>query len=89
MGKGSWYRPVNREKWDASWKRIEAMSLRYEQYNSLKLTQSFLRDILSWEGPMRKCDMREQALACLKHFPHLHENGQPMWSRDEFTKDIE
>ena len=76
------------EKYSHLWEERGCItSLRYEQYNSLKLTQHFLRDILRWEGPMRKRDMRERAYRCLRHFPFLHESGQPIWSKDEFTKD--
>ena len=66
------------------------MSLRYEQYNSLMRTQEFLCDLFSVEDyPKTKKEMRERASACLRHFPCLHENGQPMWSQDSFTKDVE
>ena len=66
------------------------MSLRYEQYRSLKMTKEFLRDLLTGENyPKTKKKMRKRASACLKHFPFLYENGQPMWSQDSFTKDVE
>ena len=66
------------------------MSLRYEQYNSLKATHRFLRDLLTIDDyPKTKREMRERASICLHHFPFLYENGQPMWSRDEFTEDVE
>lgn len=64
------------------------MSLRYEQYRSLKMTREFLRDLLSVEDyPKTKKEMRERASWCLHHYPFLHESGQPMWSRDEFTEE--
>ena len=66
------------------------MSLRYEQYRALKTTQRFLRDLLTVEAyPKTKREMRERACRCLHHYPFLHESGQPMWSRDEFTEDYE
>ena len=64
------------------------MSLRFEQYNALKRTREFLRELLGGPRmPMRV--LRKWAGDCLHHFPFLHENGQPMWSQDEFTKDAE
>ena len=66
------------------------MSLRYEQYTSLKFTREFLRDLLTVEDyPKTKREMRERAFLCLRHFPFLHENGQPRWSGDSLTKDVE
>ena len=66
------------------------MSLRYEQYYSLKITQQFLRDLLTIENyPQTKGEMRERVHRCLRHFPFLYESGQPMWSKDEFTEDVE
>ena len=65
------------------------MSLRYEQYNSLKRTREFLRSLLSTETrPKTVKELREKAYRCLKHFPPLHESGQPHWSQDEFTADV-
>lgn len=65
------------------------MSLRYEQYTSLKFTQEFLRDLLTVEDyPKTKREMRERASACLRHFPPLHSDGQPLWSQDPFTRDV-
>ena len=64
------------------------MSLRYEQYNSLLKTRNFLHDLLSVEEyPKTKKEMRDRAYRCLKHYPFLHENGKPIFSQDEFTKD--
>ena len=63
------------------------MSLRYEQYYSLKKTQTFLRELLLRPGRWSKAELREEAGSCLKHYPHLTEKGQPMWSKDEFTED--
>jgi len=64
------------------------MSLRYEQYAALKFTRKFLSDLLTVElYPKTRKEMRERVLTCLRHFPFLFENGQPMWSKDSFTED--
>lgn len=66
------------------------MSLRYEQYRSLMITREFLRSLLTVKDyPKTKKEMRERASACLRHFPYLHENGQPIWSQDDLTEDAE
>lgn len=63
------------------------MSLRYEQYNSLKRTREFLRSLLSPDTrPKTVKELRAKAGRCLRHFPPLYESGQPWWSCDEFTK---
>jgi hypothetical protein len=64
------------------------MSLRYEQYWSLKKTRDFLRWILLTPGRFTKAELRDKARRCLRHYPFLHETGQPMWSKDKFTDDI-
>ena len=64
------------------------MSLRYEQYRALLITRELLRDLLTTDKyPKTKREMRERVYRCLKHYPFLDEQGQPYWSRDEFTKD--
>jgi hypothetical protein len=64
------------------------MSLRYEQYHSLKKTQQFLRDLLDkTTRPKTVAELKKRALSCLRHYPFLHENGEPILSRDEFTID--
>jgi len=64
------------------------MSLRYEQYNSLAATKRFLKDLLTTQQyPQTKREMRDRVHRCLRHFPFLHESGQPIWSKDKFTKD--
>jgi hypothetical protein len=64
------------------------MSLRYEQYHSLKKTQQFLRELLDkTTRPKTVRDLKKRALSCLRHYPFLHENGEPMFSRDDFTTD--
>ena len=64
------------------------MSLRYEQYQALRATRDFLRDLLTVkEYPKTKREMRRRARWFLKHFPLLHDSGQPMWSQDDLTED--
>lgn len=59
------------------------MSLRYEQYRSLYITREFLVELLT--GPRLPTRvLREKAKGCLRHYPVLLENGEPMFSRDEF-----
>jgi len=66
------------------------MSLRFEQYNSLKMTRRFLHEIImELRSPVSIMELRERALRCLRHFPALDDQGQPYWSQDEFTKDRE
>ena len=61
------------------------MSLKYEQYNSLVKTQKFLRDLLFTDTrPKKVSELKERAYRCLRHFPHLKENGEPMFSGDDF-----
>ena len=65
------------------------MSLRYEQYDSLTRTREFLRSLLTPETrPKTVKELREKAHRCLRHFPTLHESGQPLWSLDDFTADV-
>jgi len=63
------------------------MSLRNEQYNSLRKTREFLRLLMTPQRPKRAKEIKEMAYSCLRHFPFLTENGEPMWSQDPFTKD--
>ena len=66
------------------------MSLRYQQYRALVLARELLHDLLTVEKyPKTKKEMRERAYWCLRHFPPLYDNGQPIWSRDNLTKDLE
>ena len=68
---------------------FNTMSLRRQQYNALKETRQFLRDILFWTGRMSHKEMKTRARDCLKHFPFLYDNGQPKWSQDNLTEDRE
>jgi len=59
------------------------MSLKYEQYRSLHHTRHFLRDIMI--GPrMPTKVLRERASRCLRHYPFLARNGEPIFSMDDF-----
>lgn len=59
------------------------MSIKIEQYRSLILTKIFLYDLLTVDKyPRTKKEMRDRAMSCLRHFPLLEPNGNPMFSRD-------
>lgn len=63
------------------------MSLRYEQYNSLKMTREFLRDFLKSKRPKTAMEWNEwslRAYRCIRHYPFLEESGKPMFSKDTF-----
>lgn len=58
------------------------MSLKNEQYNSLKMTHEFLMKILLIKSKnLRLSDMKEEASRCLRHYPFLDQNGKPIFSR--------
>ena len=63
------------------------MSLRYEQYEALRRTREFLRKCLHWPGRVSKKELREQSYQCLRHFPPLYDNGEPMFSNDNINID--
>lgn len=58
------------------------MSLRYEQYRSLVLTKKLLADLR--QGNYKKEEVKDRARRCLRHFPYLAKNGEPIFSRDDF-----
>lgn len=61
------------------------MSLRYENYYALYKTREFLRDLLhSSTRPKTGKELKDRAYSCLRHFPFLKDNGEPMFSQDEF-----
>jgi len=63
------------------------MSLRHEQYRSLKITREFLRDLLdTHKRPKTVKELKNRVYLCLKNYPFLQENGRPIWSRDDFTE---
>jgi hypothetical protein len=64
------------------------VSLRREQYWALKKTQTFLRDLLFTDTrPKKISELKDRAYRCLKHFPHLNDDGKPMFSKDDFGPD--
>jgi len=66
------------------------MSLRFEQFNSLRKTRNFLRDLLTTSDyPKTKKEMRARAYSCLRHYPFLYEDGRPMFSGDPFLSESE
>ena len=66
------------------------MSLRDQQYASLRLTKQFLLDLFTVDKyPKTKKEMRRRASACLHHFPYLYGSGEPMWSSDTLTDHID
>ena len=60
------------------------MSLRYEQYRALWETRRFLRELGYERKLIRTKETRERAQRCLRHFPFLRGNGEPMFSKDDF-----
>jgi len=61
------------------------MSLRFEQRRALLMAFRLMVDLLHPSTrPRTVREMRERARAAIKHFPPLDENGEPMWSQDEF-----
>ena len=61
------------------------MSLKFEQYRALHSTREFMWDLLRpGLTPGVPRSIRDRASRCLRHFPLLKENGEPMFSRDEF-----
>ena len=58
------------------------MSLKHEQYNSLKYTQEFLYDLLDpKKQPKSQKEMKDRVRRCLRHYPMLDENGRPHFSQ--------
>lgn len=59
------------------------MSIKVEQFRSLKITKEFLRDLVDpKERPKNVKEMKERVFGCLRHFPPLDENGKPRFSAD-------
>lgn len=62
------------------------MSLKYEQYNSLLATRNFLYDLLDTQKrPKTVRETKERVRHCLRHFPILKGNGEPIFSNDDFS----
>ena len=63
------------------------MSLRYEQYASMRRTRSFLSALLDpRQTPRVPRAARKTASDCLHHFPCLRDSGEPMWSMDKIKQ---
>ena len=61
------------------------MSLRYEQHRALLMSRDFLLDLLQpSKRPKTVKEMKERARRCLRHFPPLKEDGEPLFSGDSF-----
>lgn len=58
------------------------MSLRFEQYNSLKQTKEFFYKLLTKDRPKKVKELKEEVLICLRHFPPLKEDGEPIFSKE-------
>ena len=62
------------------------MSLRYEQYRSLQMTQQLMFDLLKPRfRPKTIKELRIRVLRCIRHFPFLDTYGKPMFSTDNFA----
>jgi hypothetical protein len=62
------------------------MSLRHEQEASLLMTREFLLDLLNTSTrPKTVKELKERARRCLRHYPPLDVDGNPIFSRDEFS----
>jgi hypothetical protein len=65
----------------------KTMSLRFEQRRALLKARDLLRDLLHPSTrPKSVKELRERASCALRHFPFLTEQGEPMWSNDEFDQ---
>ena len=57
------------------------MSLKHEQYEALKRSQELLYDMLDpKKRPKKVSEIRERVRRCLRHFPPLDKNGEPLFS---------
>lgn len=57
------------------------MSLKHEQYEALKRSQELLHDLLDpKKRPKKVSELRERVRRCLRHFPPLDKNGEPLFS---------
>jgi hypothetical protein len=62
------------------------MSLRYEQEASLLMTREFLLDLLRPNTrPKTVKQLKERAQRCLRHYPPLDVDGNPIFSSDEYS----
>lgn len=61
------------------------MSLRIEQYRALNMAKEFLFDMCDpKKTPRVPSDVRRRASHCLRHYPVLSENGEPIFSKDSY-----
>jgi len=64
------------------------MSLRYEQDNALLLTRELLLDLLNTSTrPKTVKELKQRARRCLRHYPPLDGNGNPIFSNDTFGRE--
>jgi hypothetical protein len=57
------------------------MSIRKEQYQALLRTEELLRDLVNpKKRPKTQKEMRDRVSRCLKHFPRLTDEGEPIFS---------
>lgn len=62
------------------------MSLKREQFRSLAVTQAFLFDLLDPKRrPKTVKELKDRAHRCLRHWPPLKTDGEPMFSKDNFS----
>jgi hypothetical protein len=62
------------------------MSLRYEQHASLLITREFLLDLLNTSTrPKTVKELKARARMCLRHYPPLDKDGNPIFSNDEYS----
>ena len=62
------------------------MSIRAEQYHSLKYVRELLMDCLDpKKRPKSQEAMKQRIFQALRHFPPLEENGKPIFSKDSST----
>ncbi len=59
------------------------MSIKREQYYSLKLTREFLFEILSMKSrEIKLSTLKQKASRCLRHYPALRDSGEPVFSKN-------
>jgi len=58
------------------------MSIRAEQFRSLLSTRNLMYDLLRTDRrPKTVREMKERVRRCLKHYPFLKEDGEPIFSK--------
>jgi hypothetical protein len=62
------------------------MSLKHQQFESLKRTKDFMYSLLDpKKRPKTVKEMKDMVSRCLRHYPPLKEDGEPMFSNDNFN----